>query len=95
MQFPNGNLQVGSLPDKSDNMCWDGSGASVIGDCSSLRKYKDNITRLGLGLDTVNRMEPVRYRWNESMGGEPGLGFVAESVANVSTLVAEYNNGSL
>jgi hypothetical protein len=76
-------------------MCWDGSGASDVGDCSSLRKYKNNITGLDLGLAMVNRMEPRRFTWVATMGGEEDIGFVAEDVENVDPIIADYNGDNL
>ncbi|MFB6208534.1 MAG: tail fiber domain-containing protein, partial [Candidatus Nanohaloarchaea archaeon] len=96
VEIPNGNLNLGSFPQPgSDSMCWDGSGASNIGDCSSLRKYKNNITDLGLGLETVNAMQPRRFVWDKNMSGEEDIGFVAEEVENVNPIIADYNGDNL
>ena len=61
---------------------------------ASLRKYKDNITDLHMGLDAVLRLRPVEFDWKDSMGSHD-LGFVAEEVEAVNPLLAEYMDGEL
>jgi len=83
----------------SSSLCWDGSGGSYWGACTSLRKYKDNIKDLSLGLDTVLKLRPAEFDWNGKKIGAKGhdLGFIAEEVEAVNPLLAEYGgeNGAL
>ncbi len=74
----------------TDTLCWDGTGASLITDCSSLREHKTNIVDLHLGLETVLQLQPREFNWIESIGGKRDLGFVAEEVEAVSSLLVDY-----
>ena len=80
-------------------LCWDGSGGSYWGACTSLRKYKDNIADFSLGLETVLELRPVEFDWSKDKIGAEGhdLGFIAEEVEKVNPLLAEYGgeNGAL
>ncbi|HEY4488659.1 MAG TPA: tail fiber domain-containing protein, partial [Candidatus Paceibacterota bacterium] len=69
-------------------LCWDGSGSSTWGSCTSLRSYKENISNLTLGLDTVMQLQPVTFDWKSNSIHD--LGFIAEDVAAVNPLLAEY-----
>lgn len=103
VEIPNGNLDMGGnnitnedmAVEGGDTLCWDGSGNSGIGDCSSLRRYKNNISTLGLGLQTVRQLQPRSYTWIDRMGGHRDIGFVAEEVAEVNPLLADYDNETL
>ena len=93
-----GKIQLSDLTAPgADPMCWDGSGASTIGDCTSLRKWKTDIKDLPeeLGLDTVLKMRPVTYTWVPEKGGKQDLGFVAEDVEAVHPLIASYTDEGL
>ncbi|MBI4120416.1 MAG: tail fiber domain-containing protein, partial [Parcubacteria group bacterium] len=77
----------------TETLCWDASGASLITDCTSLSKFKENVQDLSLlGLATVMQLKPREYDW---IGKEEGirhdLGFVAEEVEAVNPLLASYN----
>jgi hypothetical protein len=76
----------------ADPLCWDGSGGSLYGDCTSLSEFKDNQTDLSLGLETVLALKPREFDWVPDKGGEHDLGFVAEEVAAVNPLLARYDN---
>jgi hypothetical protein len=77
----------------SETLCWDNSGASLITDCTSLSKFKENVTPLGLsGLETVMQLSPREYDWiGKEEGIKHDLGFVAEEVEAVSPLLASYS----
>jgi len=81
--YVNSNSAVGTDP-----LCWDGSGGSLHGDCTSLAQYKTNIRDLDLNLDTLLALKPRRFNWIEDFGGEDDLGFIAEEVAAVDPLLA-------
>ncbi|MBI2057956.1 MAG: tail fiber domain-containing protein, partial [Candidatus Yanofskybacteria bacterium] len=77
----------------TETLCWDASGASLITDCSSLSKFKENVQDLSLpALETLMKLKPREYDW---IGKEEGirhdLGFVAEEVNEISPLLASYN----
>ncbi len=76
----------------ADPLCWDGSGGSLYGDCTSLSKYKDNQVELSLGLEEVLKLTPREFDWVADKGGEHDLGFVAEEVAAVNPILARYDS---
>jgi hypothetical protein len=57
--------------------------------CSSSGRYKEAITPLSLGLDIVQRLKPVSFKWKDHDGRD--LGFVAETVAEIDPLLVTYN----
>lgn len=78
----------------SDPLCWDGSGASLIGDCTSLSQWKNNQIDLTIGLAEILKLRPREFDWDEQHGaGRHDLGFVAEEVAAVNPLLATYRPG--
>ena len=76
----------------ADPLCWDGSSLSLIGDCTSLAKYKDNIEDLSLGLEDLLALQPREFDWDLGAKDDHDLGFIAEEVAAVSPLLAEYDH---
>ena len=75
----------------SDPLCWDGSGASLIGDCSSLREWKSNIVDTEMGLAEVLQLRAREFDWDEQHGhGKHDVGFVAEEVEEVNPLLVTY-----
>ena len=61
----------------STTLCRNAS--NEIASCSSSQRYKENITQLNLGLETLLALRPVGYRWIAD--GRADIGFVAEDVA--------------
>jgi hypothetical protein len=76
-------------------MCWDGTGGSNIGNCTSLAKYKTNVENLALGLDAVMALTPRKFDWINGMGPINDLGFIAEEVEAVSPQLASYDGTRL
>ena len=75
----------------SDPLCWDGSGASLIGDCSSLRQWKNNIVDTDMGLAEVLQLRAREFDWDEQHGhNRHDFGFVAEEVEAVNSLLVTY-----
>jgi hypothetical protein len=75
----------------TDPLCWDGSGASLIGDCSSLRQWKSNIVDTEMGLAEVLQLRAREFDWDEQHGhGKHDVGFVAEEVEEVNPLLVTY-----
>jgi len=60
-----------------------------IANCSSSVRYKNNISTLTLGLETVAQLRPVTFDWNGT--GDHDLGFVAEEVDRVTSLLTTRN----
>jgi len=74
------------------NLCRDTS-SGVIGVCASLGEYKENVVDLSLGLSEVMALTPREFDWIDAYGGFRDFGFVAEEVAEVSPLLAQYSSG--
>ncbi|MBI3290635.1 tail fiber domain-containing protein [Candidatus Microgenomates bacterium] len=88
-----GNIYATFTTANTETLCWDAAGASLITDCSSLRKFKENIADLSLpGIETVMKLKPRAFDW---IGKEEGirhdLGFVAEEMEEIEPLLASYN----
>ncbi|MBK8813852.1 MAG: tail fiber domain-containing protein [Acidobacteria bacterium] len=60
-----------------------------LGQCSSSRRYKDNIQDFKGGIEMVKRLRPVTFNWKQ--GGAQDIGFVAEEVNEVEPLLNVYN----
>jgi uncharacterized coiled-coil protein SlyX len=83
-----GGIRVGTLgAATATNLCINGAGD--LSACSSSARYKENITDLGLGLDTIMHLRAVAFDWKD--GGGHDFGFIAEEVAAVNNLLATYN----
>jgi hypothetical protein len=61
----------------------------VLAQCSSSRRYKDNIQTFTGGLSLVKRLRPVTFNWKSD--GQTDVGFVAEEVGEVEPLLNNYN----
>ena len=89
----------------SDPLCWDGSGGSLYGDCTSLQRYKTNVSDLDVGLDDILQLKPRSFSWKRHADGTlatstydilvPDVGLIAEEVEAVNPLLASYENGQL
>jgi hypothetical protein len=74
----------------------DGSGALDVcrnasfrlSSCSSSLRYKSDVRPFARGLDVVERLRPVQFRWKDS--GAADVGFAAEEVEAVEPLLATY-----
>ncbi|NNE97696.1 MAG: hypothetical protein HKN25_01615, partial [Pyrinomonadaceae bacterium] len=53
--------------------------------CSSSIRYKSNIKELGFGLDVIEKLQPVSFKWLED--GQADIGLVAEDVFKISPLL--------
>lgn len=68
-----------------------GSNPRFLSECSSSRRYKDNIETFTGGLEIVRRLRPVTFNWKS--GGMRDIGFVAEEVNEVEPLFNNFNSG--
>ncbi len=73
----------------SFHVCFAGTGGNVLADCSSSRRYKENIQTLGSGLNLIRLLRPVTFDWKE--GGRADFGLIAEEVAEVEPLMVTHN----
>ncbi|WP_457668882.1 tail fiber domain-containing protein [Thiolapillus sp.] len=65
------------------------NGLDILSTCSSSGRYKEAIAPLRLGLDIVQQLKPVSFKWKDLEGRD--LGFVAETVAEIAPLLVTYN----
>lgn len=72
----------------ASTLCWDGSGGSYWGACTSLKKNKENIIDMPLGLEAVLKLTPREFDWKSD--GHHDAGFIAEETEAVSPLLVEY-----
>ncbi len=60
-----------------------------LGQCSSSRRYKDNIRDFTGGIEMVRRLRPVTFNWKQ--GGAADIGFVAEEINEIEPLLNVFN----
>ena len=76
-----------NTPVGSTNLCVSGT---TIGYCTSLKRYKEDVLNLDLGLKEIMQLKPVRFMWTKELGGQESIGFIAEEVEKISPLLAQY-----
>ena len=87
----NGEIQVDSLASASStNLC---ISSNVISSCSSSIRYKENVNSASFGLQEVEAMRPVTFKWKGR--AESDFGFIAEEVAKINPLFVTYKNGMI
>jgi hypothetical protein len=62
----------------------------IISACSSSLRYKTNITPFNFGLNLVNQLQPITFKWKN--GGMLDLGLGAEDVEKIEPLLVNYND---
>jgi hypothetical protein len=68
-----------------------GTGSNkVISTCSSSLRYKTDLSSFVGGMDVVNRLRPITFKWKS--GGMLDLGLGAEDVAQVEPLLVTHND---
>lgn len=82
-------------PYGSTPVCMSSGNPHDLGACTSLRKFKENIQNLNLGLDTVMKLRPVTFDWKDPNMGGHDLGFIAEEVNAVDPILGQYTEGKL
>lgn len=96
-----GNTGFSTLAGAAANhLCYDtttitgyGGTINTLATCSSLRKYKENINDLTLGLDTVMKLRPVAYNWKKT--GDADIGFIAEDMFEINPVFGSFYQGKL
>jgi hypothetical protein len=58
--------------------------------CSSSLRYKTDLSSFARGMDLVDRLRPIAFRWKE--GGAADVGLAAEEVAEVEPLLITRND---
>jgi hypothetical protein len=62
--------------------------------CSSSLRYKKDIEPFGAGLNFIDQLRPIVYKWKDD--NKPDTGFGAEEVAKINPLFVTYNaNGEV
>jgi hypothetical protein len=86
-----GTWQVSTLPSGGNApLCTLGTAANVIRFCSSSLRYKKDVHPFDQGLNVVNRLRPIAFKWKENGAADVGLG--AEDVAKVDPRLTFQNN---
>ena len=86
-----GNVYASVPTGFGQNMCWDGSGDSVHGDCTSQRKYKTEIEGLYNGIELAKKLRPATFRWTGGAGTHQDAGFIADEVDRVFPRLANHD----
>jgi hypothetical protein len=64
--------------------------SNQIATCSSSARYKEDIGALAIDGEKLLALRPVEFKWKDS--GEPGVGLVAEEVAELIPELVTYND---
>ena len=84
----NGIIRVETLgASGATTLCRNAS--NQIASCSSSARYKSNINPFTSGLNLINRLRPVSFKWKD--GGALDMGLVAEEVAAIEPLLTTTN----
>jgi hypothetical protein len=85
----NGNVKISSLGSGgSTQLCL--NAASEVSNCSSSLKYKSDFHPFAGGMNVVNRLRPLTFKWKDNAKLDLGLG--AEDVAEVEPLLVVRND---
>jgi Chaperone of endosialidase len=60
-----------------------------ISNCSSSLRYKKDFQPFGEGLNFINQLNPIAFKWKA--GNMPDIGFGAEDIAKINPLFVTYN----
>ncbi len=83
-----GVLRVGLEGSGSLDVC---RNANVrLSSCSSSLRYKSDVAPFTRGLDVVERLQPISFRWKDS--GLADVGFAAEEVERIEPLLATHGD---
>jgi hypothetical protein len=79
------------VSNQNTHVCAYSNGLGVVGltVCSSSIRYKQDVETYTGGLDVLNRLRPVTFRWKGD--GVKDLGFIAEEVNAVEPLLSTFN----
>ena len=87
--FSAGRLVVSVIASGGNKqLCWDSSDGSIA-TCGSSLRYKTDLQPFGGGLNIINRLRPIAYKWKSDH--TPDIGFGAEDVAEVEPLLITRN----
>jgi len=69
-------------------LCWNTLNGRLAS-CSSSLRYKTDLRSFNRGLNLINRLQPITFKWKSDQTGDLGLG--AEDVAKVEPLLVTHN----
>jgi len=87
---PSGTVQVHNLASGGGSTQLCRNAANEITNCSSSLRYKTNIAAFHGGLDIINRLRPISFKWKQD--GTSDIGFGAEEVEQVAPLFTFRND---
>jgi len=106
-----GQFKLVVFPSLSDTMCWDGSGTSIIGDCSSTINVKTEVKDISFSaLDLIKSLTIREFKWirgkdgslttiddvNKTIDTKFTVGLIAEEVDLISSdLVRRNESGTI
>jgi trimeric autotransporter adhesin len=84
----NGSFRVSALTTSATSICRSGVN-NALATCSSNKELKQDIADLNIGgLSTIRQLQARQFSWKED--GRADLGFIAEEVAAVNPVLAQY-----
>lgn len=69
-------------------LCWNNLNGRLAS-CSSSLRYKTDLRSFNRGLNLINRLQPITFKWKSDQTSDLGLG--AEDVAKVEPLLVTHN----
>jgi len=69
-------------------LCWNTLNGRLAS-CSSSLRYKTDLRSFNRGLNLINRLQPITFKWKNDQTSDLGLG--AEDVAKVEPLLVTHN----
>ena len=86
---PTGTVKINILGSAGATALCRNDSTFEISTCSSSLRYKENVSDFNSGLELINGLRPVSFRWKSNR--QPDLGLIAEEVAAIEPLLATYN----
>ncbi len=88
--FVDGTIALKLLTGGQQSVCFNNPGtAGILSTCSSSLRYKKDIQPFAHGLNLLNKLQPITFRWKSNDAAD--LGFGAEDVAKVEPLLVTHN----
>ncbi len=87
--FVDGTIALSLLTGGQQSVCINSGNVGILSTCSSSLRYKKNIEPFSHGLNMLNKLHPITFRWKSNDAAD--LGFGAEDVAKVEPLLVTHN----
>jgi hypothetical protein len=87
--FIDGTIALSLLTGGQQAVCINSGTVGILSTCSSSLRYKKDIEPFASGMNLLNKLQPITFRWKSNDAAD--LGFGAEDVAKVEPLLVTHN----